>query len=117
MTDYLLCGTFVTMSDGLILFHRPDTDWRDLDQTSLIPLTPTTFEHETVQELFITGLIEKLKDMKTEERPIFLRYAWLKTDRKYHYQYFNRLKYFEYYKIDQLDNKTQIYNFCKKYRD
>jgi hypothetical protein len=80
-------------------------------------LEPTTFEHETVQQLFITGLIEKLKDMKTDEKPIFLRYTWLKINQKYVYEYFNHLKYFDYYKIDQLNHETKLYYFCQKYRN
>jgi len=117
MKNYLLCGTFVTMPDGLILFHRPNIDWQDLDKLSLTALEPTTFEHETVQQLFITGLIENLKDMKTDEKPIFLRYTWLKINQKYICEYFNHLKYFDYFKIDQLNHETRIYNFCKKYRN
>ena len=117
MGNLVLGGTFIAMPDGLIFFHRPNINWQDLDKSSLLSLSPTTFENETIQQNFIGGLIESLKDMKTDEKLIFLRYTWLQTNQKYLCEYFNHLKYFEYYKIDQLDHKTELYNFCEKYRN
>ena len=113
---YVIKSVFVTLSDGLLIFHDvKELDWRDVYRPDFSLLNEAHFENPNMQQLFLAGLIENLRDMDPDKENYQMRYVFalaLKTETK---GILNpRLKYIEFYKIRSLSELSKLYQFCQR---
>jgi hypothetical protein len=123
MTDcnkYYIKGVFITLSDGLLIFHDvSEANWKEIYQPDLLELSEAHFENPNMQQLFLTGLIENLRDMDPNKENYKMRYCLVLAQNTENTDLAARitnprLKYIEYYKIKILDENSKLYQFCIK---
>ena len=113
---YVVKSVFVTLSDGLLIFHDvKELDWRDVYRPDLSLLNEAHFENPDMQQLFLTGLIENLRDMDPDKENYQMRYVFAPTQNTETKGILNpRLKYVEFYKIKNLNELSKLYQFCQR---
>ena len=123
MTDcnkYYINAVFITLSDGLLIFHdMSELNWKEVYKPDLLDLNEANFENPNMQQLFLTGLIENLRDMDPNKENYKMRYSLVLVQNTENTNFTTRitnprLKYIEYYKIKILDENSKLYQFCIK---
>jgi len=114
---FVLKAVFVTLDDGLLIFHSShETVWQDIYQPDLDQLTATEFENFTVQQLFLTGLVENLRDLDPNKGKYKIKYIFALRPKDQILPSFDlRLKYIEYDKIKTLSPKSKLQLFCHNF--
>lgn len=112
---YKITGLFVTLKDGLLIFHdSQNPNWRNL-HPNLKSIQETNFEQSQVQELFLTGLIDNYQDLTTYEKPFFMKYILHKTEMTEPHKSLDlKIKFVESENIFKLRPKDELVVFYKK---
>jgi len=113
-------GSFINLKDGLLIFYsRAMSNWKDICIDDLVDLNPTIFENETINELFLTGLLENLKDLDTENGGYMIRFVFNidLTQDKISKQANLGLKFIDKQELKKLKSDSKIAKFCQNLLD